>query len=494
MKSIISTRNNWILCTIIGLFGILYCVISFSNHYFFRTFWADYAIYNNAFYDFAHFRINRNPLFEPPLNNFFQVHMSFTLVALTPFYWLFGWLLGTYTLLFVQVLFLLLGGYGVYLLIKLKSNNFLLAILAMFHYFILWGHYSCLAADYIDCTVAASVVPLFIYFFEKRRFVLASLCFVFIIIAKENMPLFLIFISLFLIFIHRKEKKLVLINVCYIGIALSYFLFCFYYLIPLLEDPNRPYWGFAYSALGTNIKDAFLFLITHPVKSFLLLFQNHNDNVGYDGIKAEFYYVALLSGGIFLVCRPKYLILFIPIVAQKMYNDNFLRWGINSFYSIEVVSILSIAVFLAIQEFKNQTLKNFFAIALCLSTTAITLVKLDHRTSLWYDSTKEKFYDKKMYQTDFDVRKVNEHFKIIPDDAAVCSSENLTSHFAFRSHIHAFPFVRESDYIVLLFDHSTYPLTKEQFELEKNKYLSDKNWTKLVDDYPLLILKKYNGI
>lgn len=416
--------------------------------------------------------------------------MSFTLVVLVPFYWLFVWLFGTYTLLFVQVIFILLGGYGVYLLIKVKTDHFWLAILAMFHYFILWGHYSCLAADYIDSTVAASVVPLFLYFFEKRKFLYATICFVFVIIAKENMPLWLIFISTFLIVIHHNDKQMVRINVYYILFALFYFLIAFYYLIPMLEDYSRPYWGFAYSALGDNVKDAFLFILNHPIKSFFLLFQNHSGNVLYDGIKAEFYYVFLFSGGVFLLFRPKYLIMFIPVIAQKMYNDHYLRWGINSFYSIEVVSILTIGVFYVLIEFKSDALKYIFAIAICLSTAKVTYDKLDTRTSLWYDSTKEKFYSKKMYQANFDVHKVYEHLKIIPDDAKVCVSETIVPHFAYRQHIHAFPYIRESEYIILLLDHSTYPLKKVEFDSEKNKYLADKNWKKIVDDYPLLILKK----
>ena len=489
-------NRNWVLWSIILAFGLLYFSISFFNHYYFRTFCYDYGVYNNAFYDYAHFRINRNPVLEPPLENFLQIHLSFTLILLSPFYWLFGWLMGTYTLLFLQVFFILLGGYGVYLLVKLKSNNYWLSILALFHFFIIWGHFSAISADYIDTTVAASVVPLFLYFFEKRKFLYASLCFIFILIAKENMPLWLIFISLTLILIHRKDKKLILISIGYIAFSLFYFLLAFKYLIPLFEDTNRPYWGFAYSALGNNIKESFLFILNHPIKSFLLLFENHSGDPLYDGIKAEFYTVVLLSGGVLVLFRPQYLIMFIPIIAQKMYNDHYLRWGINSFYSIEVVSILTVAIFYVLIEFKKNSIKYILAIVICLSTLGITYTKLDHRISLWYDSnkSKENFIDSKMYQGNFDVQKVYKNLEAISPDAKVCASENIVPHLAFRSHIHCFPYVREADFIVLLLDHSTYPLTKMEFDKEKNKYLSDKNWIKIIEDYPLLILKKKSNL
>lgn len=484
-------RNTIAFWSVLLFFGILYLVICFCNHYFFRTYSSDYGIYNNAFFDFAHGRVNRPSLFNPPLNNFFQVHMSFTLVVLAPFYWVFYWIFGTYTLLFLQIIFILLGGYGTYLFVKLKSENYWLSVMAMFHYFILWGHYSCLAADYIDSTVAASMVPLFLYFFSKRKFVIATLCFLFITIAKENMPLWLIFVAIFLIIENRKDKKMVVIASIYILFSLTYFLMAFYWWIPSLQDPNLPYWGFAYSALGGNVKDAVIYLFSHPIDSFFLLFENKTGDYQLDGIKAEFYYVVLISGGFLIFLRPKYIILFIPIVAQKMYNDNFLRWGINSFYSIEVVSILSLAIFGAFIWIKSNKVRYALAGLICLSTTIITCIKLDHRTSLYYsDSAKEKFYSPEMYKTDFDVKKIYKHFKNIPENAKVCASETIVPHFAYRRNIQVFPFVYDADYIILLLDHSTYPLTKEQFAAKKKEFITNPQWTTIVDDYPLLILKK----
>lgn len=484
-------HRSWLIWLTIILFGGIYLAVVISNHFFFRTFCFDYGVYNNAFFDFAHFRVNSNPVFEPSLDRFCQVHMAFILNILSPLlYWTIGLITGTYTLLIFEVLIILTGGYFVFLLVKEKTGIFWFSLLALLHYFSLWGHFSALPADYIDTTIGASVVPIFLYYHVRRKFFVTSLLFLFILLTKENFPLWLIFISLTLILLDPKDKMVRKVNIIYIVIAIFYFITIFKFVIPAFEDSDRPYWGFAYSALGETPSDAFLNIFKHPLRTVKLLFINQTGNPIYNGIKAEFYFVFLISGGIVLFANPRYFLMFIPLIAQKMFNDHYLRWGINSFYSIEIVSILSIGVFITLSKLKNKKLIIIMAILVCISTLFVTINKLDHRKSLYYIPIKERFYDLRLYRSDFDVKKVNAALKMIPSEAKVAASERVVSHLAYRSHIYCFPYVRDANYIVLLLNTSTYPLTKEQFEEEKRRYLSDDNWMVIYNEYPLLILNK----
>ncbi len=135
----------------------------------------------------------------------------------------------------------------------------------------------------------------------------------------------------------------------------------------------------------------------------------------YDKVKFEFYYVYLLSGGFLLFFRPKYLLLIIPLLAKKMLNDNPIRWGIELYYSIEFVSILPIAIFLIIHEFRNRKLRLYITIAVCLLTISITLIKLlgHNRTMDWWGDSKYAFYKSSMYHASFDEKKVYRHLAII---------------------------------------------------------------------------------
>ncbi len=487
----IAFKKEWFIGITILIFGAIYLAVVVSNHYFFRTFCYDYGVYNNAFYDFAHLRINQSPLFDPPLDRFCQVHMAFILNLVSPvLYWTIGLLTGTYTLLIFQVLIILTGGYYTFKLVYLKSDAFWFSLIALVHFFSLWGHFSALPADYIDTTIGASLVPVFLYYHERRKFLLTSIVFVFILITKENFPLWLIFISLTLILLNVKDKLVRRVNLIYIGVAILYFIVIFKIVIPAVEDSNRPYWGFAYSALGESPSDAILTILKHPLKVLKIMFVNHSGNPIYDGIKTEFYFMFLASGGVILLYHPRYLIMFIPLIAQKVFNDHYLRWGINSFYSIEIVSILSISVYLTLLRLNHQKLRMILAILILFSTICVTLVKLDSRRSLYYLPDKERFYDIELYRSDFNIKEINRALQMLPKDAKVSASERVVSHLAFRSHIYCFPNITQADYIVLLSDDHTYPLTVEQFEIEKEKLLSHENWETIYRKEPLVILKR----
>ena len=135
-----------------------------------------------------HFRLNANSVMEPQLASYFQVHPAFILPILSPLYWIFNPFFGTYSLLIIQNIFIVAGGYAVYLLIFRKTGNFYIALLAMIHYNVLWGHYSALAADYIDTTVASSMVPFFLLFFDRRKFLPASIVFSLLFSVKKTCP------------------------------------------------------------------------------------------------------------------------------------------------------------------------------------------------------------------------------------------------------------------------------------------------------------------
>ena len=473
-------------------FGI-YTLMVFLNHYYFRTNALDYGFYNQAFWDFAHFQGNSNTIFYPPLDNYLQVHPAFTLIILSPLYWLFNWIFDTYTLLFIQNIFLIIGGIYTYKIVIEKTKNKLLAIIALLHYHFIWGHFSAIAFEYIDATIASCIVPLFFYYFDKKKYLVSTIAFLFIIISRENMPIWFIFISAFLIIIYYKDKKSVAFSGFYILASLSYLILIYKVIVPYYENDSLSYWGFAYSSLGENIPQAIGFIFKHPLQAIKLLFVNHSGDPLYDGIKAEFYYVFLLSGGFLLFLRPKYILLFIPIIAQKMFNDHYVRWGINIFYSIEIVSILPFVAYLIIADLRKIKwirFSNYLAIILLVSTFMTTIVKMNSRKSKWYDKSKEKIYDSRFYKSKYDLKKVYHYLDTINPELKVCASEKVVPHLAYRKEISMFPYIGNADYIFILRDSPTYPLNKEDFNKTLSNLKNNGKWKIKIDDYPVLILEK----
>ena len=88
----------------------IYTLISWVNHYCFRTYTLDLGAYTNALYDYAHFSWNDSTAFKAIPENLLADHFDLYLPLFSPLIFIFG----TYTLLVVQLVAVLFCGIGGY--------------------------------------------------------------------------------------------------------------------------------------------------------------------------------------------------------------------------------------------------------------------------------------------------------------------------------------------------------------------------------------------
>ena len=482
-------KNHYQLIIVLFVFGLIFCSISLVNHYNFRTFGWDLGIYNNIIYDYAHFRWNDCILMLPnhQFENILSDHFNLLHFFFSPLYWV----LGTYTMLIVQIAGILFGGLGIYNFIKNLTNNKKLAILATIHFFSIWGIYSALGFDYHDNVLAAMFVPCFINYIHLEKWWKATIFFILILISKENMALWAFFIGLGLICLYYKDTKKIKYLTAYTFFSIIYFFIVVKLIIPSLAIEGKEYLHFNFHALGDNFSGAIKTIYTKPIYVFGLLFKNHLNDPVYNGIKAELHYITLLSGGIILIFRPQYLIMLLPIFAQKLFNDDYQKWGLNLQYSIEFVPILTIAVFSWIHKLNNNKRKiilGYIFVIVCIITTFSTL---NSRVSKWYNPEFIRFYKKEHYIRDFNVKELHKILKLIPDNAIVSAQSMIVPHLAFRDYIYHYPYVQNAEYIVLLTaDESKYPLTKDEYNNKISEYKHSPDWDIFYENEYALIFKR----
>jgi hypothetical protein len=475
---------------ILAFFGILISFIGIYNHYSFKTFTYDYANYNFAFWDYSHFRISQLPTFR---GNFLQDHFSFTLMYFIPVYWLLNWMTGTYTLIIIQNSLILAAAWFSYKLIKLKTDNIWLTAGVILYFFLLFGRYSSFGTDVNLAIMASCFVPVFLYYFEIKKYILASVLFLLSLLSRENMPIWFIFIFIVLAINNLNDKKVVIYSLAGIVVSIVYFVLLFKVFIPGIETPGIKYTLFNYSALGAGPGEALRFILSHPFEAIKLFFVNHLENPEYDKVKLEFYIVYFISGGLILLFRPKYLIWFIPVVAQKVLNDDFFRWGLATYYSVEVVTLLPLSVFLVLASIKSIQLQNILVSLVCLCTLSMTIYKMDsgnHQVPWTFYKAKIKFYDKSFYEAPFDVKKVNQLLKQIPENAKVSASNVITPHLAQRQFIYFFPTVKDSEYIIFSMFDNNYLMSTTENENHRNNYLNNPEWEIIGKEYPVFLLRK----
>lgn len=487
-------RPTIALTGIFIFFGIIYSLISITNHYLFRTAALDLGMFNHAIYNFAHFSQNYFTLdIKGAEVNYFGDHFSPITLLYAPFYYVFG----SYALLIIQIFAILFGGYGIYKYSLINSIRTYIPFIILIQFYSIWGIYSALSFDFHNNVVAAMFLPWLVYNYEKNNPRGFLIFFILMLISKENIALWLVFITVGLalgrMFNERNFaiKDYLKFEIPLVTFSLIYFFIVVGYVMPYLRD----FEGFnqlsRYNHLGGSIFEIVSYMVSHPKYIFSLLFENYSGNELYTGIKSELHFMVLISGGYVLFYQPKFLIMLIPIYAQKLLSSNYGLWGINVQYSIEIAPILSLGLIGFLRNIKSDRIAYTLAILTTVLTIFYTYRTIETRKSKWYNKTNTIFYDRLHYQTPLNVNEIKNQLKTIPEDAIVSASSSLSAHLSFRKKIYLFPIVKDADYIVLLTaNSSTYPLNQEAFKSKISEYLNSDTYEKQYAKNDLLILKR----
>lgn len=421
-------QKNITLAAVFTVAGVMYCLISLVNHYLFKTYALDLGLYTHAMYDFLHGRIDDCSMFKDQPQSILGAHFDLYLFFLSPLVFVFG----SYTLLVVQIVAVLLGGWGVYKLIGLYTDDDWLPILATAILFFSFGVIHPFAFDYHSNVLTAMMLPWLLYFIKKQQFWQSSLMVVLFVLGKENLSLWLFFIAIALMWDYRKDRKTLWYLLGYALFGLAYFLIINMVVMPKIggEGISR------YHHLGNNYAEIALQLITHPGETLRLLFANTSGLERCDGVKEEFFVCALATGLLFTILKPNYFLMLIPLIGQKMLSSYHLFWGVSLQYSVEFMPVLVISSFLVIIKLKNRVLRMVLAVALLVSTILTTFYTIGvPRSYVVLDQT--CIYQGRHYeQKKFDATYARQLIKQIPDDASVSAASMFVPHLALREQIY----------------------------------------------------------
>lgn len=484
-----ATKYKYVIISAL-VFFVLYALISFVNNYNLRTYAFDLGIRNNSMFDYTHFKWNQATILYPykNFNNILGDHFCLLPIIFSPFRYIFG----SYTLLLFQILSIIWGGIGIYKYVE-KISNSKLAIYAQLHFYVMWGVFSALSFDYHDNVIAAMLVPWLFYYFRIEKFKWAAVYAFLIIISKENMSLWAFFIFMGMALLFRKEKRKRKMSLIYCVVSILFFVVIMKWLMPLVAN-GVEYQHNSFSVLGDDFQAMIATLIHRPSYVFSLLFEIPPNAAKYlddIGIKSELHLTVLFAGGVFLIFRPQFLIMLIPIYGQKLFNNDVVKWGVNLHYSIEFVPIITIAVYYYLKDIKTAKYAKFLAIVFLLLNFGSSMSLLDHRVSKYYSHVNSRFYQKEHYNREFNVKEVKDVMKLIPANASVSANTVIVPRMAFRDTIYSFPYVGDAEYIFLLNKaYETYPLKKEDYMVKIAKYKSSPDWSIFYESDDVIVFKR----
>lgn len=460
-------------------FAVLYSFESIIPHSNFRTYALDLGMFNHALYSYAHLKANYFTLaIDGTEIPYLGDHFSPLTMLYAPFYYLFG----TYTLLILQIASILFGAYGVYKYAVINGINKWIALLLFILFLTLWGIHSALKFDFHNNVIAAMLVPWFVIYFEKGNLRLSILFFVMILLAKENMALWMVFIILCLLLNrHTKASRIKNFHAIWmIGFSIIYFVLAVNVFMPYYSKGLGTDQFSRFTHLGDSLSDMINTIFEKPQLIFAMFFEDTLDS-GEVGIKSGLWFIFLVSGGFAVFANPRYLIMLLPVAALKMLSSNPSMWGTNAQYSIEMVPIVGLSLVSFLKAEWHNYLKVGLLVILIWASYYYYLDENDRRVT---DAFKKEYY-----KPDLNNKNIRKNLKLIPHDAIISVSSALAPHLAFRDKIYHFPFIKNAEFVALLKNRSHYPLNNEQFIQEVMKLKADTNNKLLVEDEDLLIFK-----
>jgi len=468
-----SLKRNKIFVLINALFLTIYSLICFVNHYNFRTYSLDLGIYTRAVYDYAHFHFNYAEIFKAQKENILGDHFDPILIIISPLYYLFG----TYVLLVVQVAFIHTGAIGVYKVATKQLQNKKLALIVMASFLSFYGILSALSFDVHTNVFAATLVPWLFYFFTnskwKHVFIISAL----ILLCKENMALWLIFIGFGLAWLYYKEKQKRNFALIISLVSIIYFVCITMVVMPALAL-NASYAHMHYAILGNSFGEILSNLFKHPLGAIALLFKNHLSDKTFDYYKIETHIFVLLSGGFLLFFKPQYLLMLVPIYFQKMFHNTSTIWSVGMHYNIEFAPILILCFIAVLSVMKTEKQKLIFSTVYLILNVVVTIRLCDH-TIGFVDKTRIRFYQTDHYESDFDTKVVYSCLKKIPTNAIVSAENMFVPHLIDRKMVYQYPIVKNAQYILLSDDIHSYPLATDKMLKQIDSLSSSKNWSLL---------------
>ncbi len=479
-------KRNYSLILVLVSFFLIYCLLALVNHFSFRTYALDLGMFNQALYFFS---TGQNAIYTLDLTGqtfpFLATHFSPILILFSPFRYLFG----SYTLLVIQVLFILFGAVGIH---KIAIDKYKferrIALIFVIHFLSIWGIYSALSFDFHMNVIGAMCIPWFIYYFKDNPKYTFFFLF-FILLTIEVFGIFLFFIILtYIIKLKLFSLKDNYLQYLQLFICIIYVFLVILIIMPALQNTGTNLQLKRYELIGNSPSEMISFIFTKPIEFWNVFIGNKIEPI-YNGIKLETLLMILFSGGLAFFVRPIYLIILFPILSIKFLSNEYGFWGINNQYSIELVPVISLVVIdLSSKFYKYRKIITLFV----LSTTILgTIQTMFSRKSKWYNEKNNNLFAMEHYQSEFQYSKLKKVFETIGKEEKVSAVTNFVPHLAFRKVIYHFPIVKDATTIVLTKKEGfNYPLTQEEYNNEIKKFKLDSSFRIAYSDKTLIIFKK----
>jgi len=475
----LKSRGSLVLATLLFIgYSSLFSYLSIAQHDSLQTNAFDLGYLDQVVWNTAHGRpfVYSLSTWGP---NYLGEHFSPILALLAPLYWIWP---DVRALLIVQTVVIALGVFPVFWLARerLKSD---LAALSFSAAFLLFPALE--AANLFDFhaeTLAPSLLLFAFYYLERRRHNIFLLFALLAMACKEETPLLISMMGLYLAFVKREWK----VGSLTIFGGLAWSLTALYIVIPYFSTQGRSHFLSYYAYLGEGPLEIAITVVTNPLLTLRTVLTP---------AKAKYIFDLLLPGAFTSLFSPQTLLLLLPSLAINLLSTYPPMSALEEFhYAGPLVPFVIISSIYGVGFLARQA----------------TLLHLDRQRSLYLFSGMiflasllyHRYHGFTPLARDFQApvvtardRLAHELIALIPKEAPVSAQSNLFPHLSQREAIYLFPNPRmaKAEYIILDTQGEKYPLDDEGYEKCLNGFLSSPRYDLVADIQGFLLFRKSDG-
>lgn len=464
--------------------GAIYALVSLVNHANFRTYALDLGFYTNASWKYAHGIVADRSMITPGNDPILADHFDLHLMLWSPLIYVFG----DRTLLIVQLIAILLGGLGLYRYALARTGDRSMARLTLCCGLVFFGVFSALAFDFHSNVVAGCALPWYLLAVREGKGARSWWLLLFMIAAKENIGLWMSIVSLVLAWTSQERRLNRSAMLLRSAAAFAWSVVTITVIMPALSSTGRfdhndyqtlLHGSGASGTLGVAL-NALRILFTDPSGS----------NMPGTMVKMEFWILLAISGGWALFFSWRHALVALPLLLQKMLNDDPAKWGISGHYAFEFAMVLPIALLGVALRFRSTARQRLCMATALVLNIACTLYSLD-RPLQSADHGRARFYQACHYGSPFNKVAIERALHHVPENVVVSASSALVPHLVQREHVYQYPLIKDADVIVLLQKGGCYPLGTERELAERITSLrNDAEWQVAFDDPDVVVFER----
>lgn len=418
-------RREPALFGLAALAALAYASFSVLRHWHFGTLAFDLGIFDQAIWHYSRFEVPETTIVGLP--SFLGDHLHPILLLLVPLYWVWA---DPNVLLVAQGILIAASIVPVWQFAESRVGRMPAYLLAG-AYALFWAIHSAIAFDFHEIAFAPLLTALLIRAIDLGRWRHYFVLVVLLLLVKENMAIFVVFVGVYLLLLRHYRQAAVTIVA-----GTAWFVVATKLLIPLFAG-GRAFRHWTYGQFGADFVDSLATIARDPASVVRVFFDREVKVETLGWLFAPFLGLAFLS---------PLLVLCVPLLLERMLSDNPYHWGTSAHYSLTIAPVVAMAAADGMARLRRIVPAGRWRGALAPACAAAILLI---NAGIAVQGELSKLADPSFYvRSDSDMA-VRRALATIPPSASVAAQSRFVPHLSQRDEIiQLSPYAPTTDFVV----------------------------------------------